>query len=181
MLARSSWPCRLPAGGGGRPRKVAASGEVIHWQCGLKRYWLGVSTTKMAWSKEAGAEVTRRQRTLPAPLATMELRSVPVWGGDCKRDQVTRTRAWTSSAAAFATNGLMRAWRLCGALVLQRGRKMIFFFASVFHFLSQNALFRHNRFYTLFFSMKVAGSSKIVLVSTLSILKRYKFDKSCSA
>ncbi len=48
---------------------------------------------------------------------------------------------------------------------------MLFFFAGVFHFFvtesCQNVLFRHNRFYTLFFSMKMVESGKIVFVSCI--------------
>ncbi len=39
---------------------------------------------------------------------------------------------------------------------------MIFFFAQRFYFSPQNALFRHSQFSTLFFSMKMAVSRKIV-------------------
>jgi hypothetical protein len=42
-----------------------------------------------------------------------------------------------------------------------------FFLSSGFHFSPQNTLFRRNQFSTLFFSMKVAESRKIVLVNCI--------------
>jgi hypothetical protein len=44
---------------------------------------------------------------------------------------------------------------------------MHFFLPAFFTFSPQNAFFRHNRFSTLFFSMKMVESGKIVLVSCI--------------
>jgi hypothetical protein len=55
----------------------------------------------------------------------------------------------------------MQAWTGAARTAMPTSTHDIFFFRH------KNSLFRHNRFSTLFFSMKIAESGKIVLVSCI--------------